>query len=63
MTSIDNKLKIEIESLCKKDDLLYYKMGEETSQLSPELKKMIKDSNIKLPDFKKEYEIWYSESL
>jgi hypothetical protein len=51
----------DLKKLIDKSELLYYSLVKEMELGSQEIKKKLKE--MKLPSFKSEYEIWYSESL
>lgn len=59
---IESMLK-ELERLTAIGILLYYAMFDEVQGLPDDHLKGLKENNITLPNFNKEYEIWYSESL
>ena len=63
MTSKFDSMKTELDSLILKGNLLYYAMFDDTQGLSEELEKQLKESKVKLPNFKTEYDSWYSEAL
>jgi len=56
-------LKKEFESLVYQGSLLAAAMALELNVLGDESKKQIEEQEITLPDFREEYENWYSESL
>ena len=62
MTDKIEKLKEEVEALIEQGTLLLYAMGKDLN-LSEETRKRLKDLDLQLPDFRNEYETWYSESL
>lgn len=62
MTSKSESMKKEVDALGARGSLLYYAMIDETQGLPENLEKQLKDKKIKLPNFKTEYDTWYSEA-
>jgi len=56
-------IKKEVRSLIVKGNHLYLAMLDDVSGLPDEIKKQLKDDKIKLPNFRNEYDSWYSEAL
>jgi hypothetical protein len=63
MASKFESLKKDVETLVAAGDLLYYAMAEEIGKLDDTSKKMFEKHKIKLPNFGREYDSWYSEAL
>jgi hypothetical protein len=63
MASKFEALKKELNSLIRQGDLLFYAMIEGTGELPDEVRKHLKENEIKLPRFEIEYDMWYSEAL
>jgi hypothetical protein len=63
MPSKYESLKKELADLVWKGELLYYAMADSVGRLSEENKKDLENHNIKLPNFEREYDTWYSEAL
>lgn len=53
----------ELEALVEKAHHLFYALLKDTGYITEDMKKKIKEKNIKLPDFLFEYNGWYSEAL
>jgi hypothetical protein len=62
MTSKPESMKKEVDALISKGGLLYYSMIDDAQGLPEKLEKQLKDKKIKLPNFKTEYDTWYSEA-
>ena len=62
MTSKPESMKKEVDALVSKGGLLYYSMIDDTQGLPEKLEKQLEDKKIKLPNFKTEYDTWYSEA-
>ncbi len=56
-------MKDELKSLIKKGSHLYLSMIDDVQGLPDDFKKDLKKDKIKLPNFKSEYDTWYSEAL
>ena len=56
-------MKEELWNLRKKGNHLYLSMIDDVRGLPADFKKDLKKNKIKLPNFKSEYDTWYSESL
>lgn len=63
MSSKIELIKKEVKALIAKGNHLYLAMLDDVSGLPDEIKKQIKEHKIKLPNFKNEYDSWYSETL
>ncbi len=63
MASKFESIKVELENLIVKGNRLYLAMIDDTKGLPEGIKTKIKKDKIKLPNFKKEYDTWYSEAL
>ena len=60
------ELKEELEALVYQGDLLLYVMRDEISKLAggqSQTEKQVEELNVQLPEFRSDYETWYSESL
>lgn len=65
MTNLQ-KYKGDLKALIAKSDLLYYSLANDLVVGTVEkkkLKKYLEENKLTLPDFKNEYEKWYSEAL
>ncbi len=62
MTNVQ-KYKDELKALIAKSKLLYNSLAHDLGLLSPKAEELIKTEQMKLPDFRNEYEKWYSEAL
>lgn len=62
MTSKSEFMKKELDALVARGTLLYYAMIDDTQGLPEKLEKQLKDKKIELPNFKTEYDTWYSEA-
>ena len=62
MTSKSESMKKELVALIARGSFLYYAMIDDTQGLPEKLKKQFKDKKVKLPDFRTEYDTWYSEA-
>lgn len=56
-------LKKELEDLIQQGELLLAAMADHVGQLDAKHRKYVKENNIHLPQFFREYDKWYSESL
>lgn len=63
MDSKFETLKKQLKELALQGDLLQLSMLREQGKMSEEDEKTLKDKEIKLPNFKNEYDTWYSEAL
>lgn len=63
MESKFESIKKELVVLIAQGNLLYYAMANEQNQISLEVKEIMKEQGMKLPDFKSKYDSWYSEAL
>ena len=63
MASKIDTMKSELNALVYKGHLLHFAMIEDTEGLPEKIKKQLKDNKIKLPNFRSEYDSWYSEAL
>lgn len=63
MSSKVEHIKKEVNSLISKGSNLYLAMLDDVSVLPAEIRKQIQERKIKLPNFKNEYDTWYSEAL
>ena len=63
MASKIESLQKELNELIVKGNHLYLAMIDDVKGLSEDLKKDLKEKKIKLPNFKNEYDTWYSEAL
>lgn len=55
-------MKKELVALIAKGSLLFYAMIDDTQGLPENLEKQFKDKKVKLPNFRAEYDMWYSEA-
>lgn len=63
MESKFDVLKQQLKELIRQGDLLYYSMVDDRDKLPNETKKIFEENGIELPDFKNEYDSWYTEAL
>ncbi|WP_426456014.1 hypothetical protein ACPF64_08710 [Acinetobacter sp. KB005] len=63
MESKFDVLKKQLKELIRQGDLLYYSMVDDQNKLPNEIKKMFEEKGIELPNFKNEYDSWYTEAL
>ena len=63
MASRFDELSKDLDRLIGQGTLLYFAMVDAIGNLSEESKQAFSKHKIKLPDFKAEYDTWYSESL
>lgn len=63
MTSKIDAIKKELQDLIMRGNHLYLAMLDDVTGLPDKIKKQLKDNKIKLPQFKAEYDTWYSEAL
>ncbi|TMP75109.1 hypothetical protein [Pseudoalteromonas sp. S1608] len=63
MASDKDSMKKELDALILQGNRLYLSMIDDVQGLPDDFKEDLKEKKIKLPDFKKEYDSWYSESL
>lgn len=63
MPSKIESMKKEVHSLVARGNHLYLAMLDDVSELPDEITKQLKENKIKLPNFKNDYDSWYSEAL
>lgn len=63
MASNKDIMKKELDALILQGNGLYLSMIDDVKGLPDDFKEDLKEKKIKLPDFKMEYDSWYSESL
>jgi len=63
MASKVETMQKELRNLISKGNHLYLAMLDDVKGLPDDFKKELKEKKIKLPNFKNEYDTWYSEAL
>lgn len=63
MESKFDAIKKELKDLVRKGNLLYYAMLDDQEKLPDDSKELFEKEGIKLPNFKEEYDSWYTEAL
>lgn len=63
MDSKFKELKKQLKELIRQGSLLYYAMADAENKLPDDVKEELEKKGIELPNFKQEYDIWYSEAL
>ncbi len=63
MASKIESMQEELKTLITQGNRLYFAMVEEIQGLSANIKKKLKEEQIILPNFRTEYDTWYSEAL